>query len=167
MPVYEYECDGCMKRYNLDVDALVKKLNKTNANSMMKGNSGFTYIELRNGKSNKIQFALGERVDRGIRRFKYNLDKNKVLYLELKDFKFSSLIYNKKDEKDLICPTCNKSKYIRRVFSTFKAIFDDKNKRAPRPGDDLKFHLDYKIQKDEEIKSDWVGPDHLTQYFNR
>nr|NIQ14117.1 hypothetical protein [Candidatus Dadabacteria bacterium] len=52
-------------------------------------------------------------------------------------------------------------------FSTFKAIFDDKNKRAPRPGDDLKFHMDYKVMKDEERASDWVGQDHLNQYFNR
>ncbi len=53
------------------------------------------------------------------------------------------------------------------MFSTFKAIFDDKNKREPRPGDDLKFHMDYKVQKDEERASSWVGQDYLNQYFNR
>jgi hypothetical protein len=56
---------------------------------------------------------------------------------------------------------------VRRVFSTFKAIFDDKNKRAPRPGDELRWHLEYKQQKDEEINSEWVGQDYLNQYFQR
>jgi len=167
MPVYEYECDKCMEEYNTDISALVDKLNKTSASKIMKKNSGIKYMEVSNGKNKKIIFTLGKTSRAGIRRFRYKLEKDRVLYLELKNFRFSELIYDKEEEKDIRCPLCKKGKNVRRIFSTFKAIFDDKNKRAPRPGDELRWHLEYKQQKDEEIKSDWVGADHLDQYFQR
>ena len=166
MPLYEYECDTCVNEYNSDIDSLVEKLNKTNASKIIKKNPNFCFIEVTNKKKKKDSFSLGNKNESGIRRFKYTID-DKVLYLELKDFKFSELIYDKKDEKKLSCPLCNKKKGVRRIFSTFKAIFDDKSKRAPKPGDDIKFHMDYKVQKDEERASSWVGQDHLNQYFNR
>ncbi len=166
MPLFEYECDECMDRYNKDIDALVEKLNKTNASKIKKNNSGILCIEVTNDKE-EVLFAFGEKSNsRYVRRFMFEPKKNKVLYMELKDFKFSELIYDKEDEKGLACPACE-SKNIRRIFSTFKAIFDDKSKRAPRPGDDIKWHMDYKVQKDEEKASDWVGQEHLNQYFNR
>ncbi len=167
MPVFEYECDKCVEKYNSNISGLVKKLNKTSASKLMKKNPGFMYIESSNSKDNTVNFSIGERGKPNTRRFRYKLDKDKVLYLELKNFRFSELIYNKEEEKDLKCPLCKKGESVRRVFSTFKAIFDDKNKRAPRPGDELRWHMEYKQQKDEEIKSDWVGPDYLNQYFQR
>lgn len=166
MPLYEYECDSCMSEYNSDIDALVDKLNKTNASKIMKKNPNFCFIEVEDKNKKKIAFSLGSKGEPEVRRFRYTLN-GKVLYLELKNFRFSELIYNKEEENKLSCPLCNKKKGVRRVFSTFKAVFDDKNKRAPRPGDDLKFHMDYKTMKDEERASNWVGQDHLNQYFNR
>lgn len=168
MPVYEYECDSCMDEYNADIDALVAaKLSKAAAVKTMEKNPKFLYIEAFDDKRGKKVFSLGEKGKPNIRKFRFKLAKDKALYIELKNFKFSELIYNKEEEKDLVCPACNKGDKVRRVFSTFRAIFDDKNKRAPRPGDDIKFHMDYKVMKDEEIKNDWVGYDHLNQYFNR
>ena len=163
MPLYEYECDKCMEEYNKDIDALVDNLNKKNAEKTIKNNPNFTFIEIQ--EKNKKSVSVGEKDSPNIRRFKYTIDK-KILYMELKNFRFSELITDKEDEKSLSCPVCNDKKSVRRVFSTFRAIFDDKNKRAPRPGDDLKFHMDYKVQKDEE-QQNWVGQDHLNQYFNR
>lgn len=167
MPLFEYECDSCMDGYNRDIDALVAKPSKTNATKVKKNNAGILYVEITDDEKRKQIFALGEKSNRrGPRRFQYKISKNKVLYLELKDFRFSSLVLDEKDEKDLTCPNCN-SKKPRRIFSTFKAIFDDKSKRAPGPGDELRWHMEYKEQKDEEQKSDWVGQEHLNQYFNR
>jgi len=167
MPLFEYECDKCMDRYNKDIDALVAKLNKTNAARIKKENPGFICIEVTEGDKDKELFSLGERSgSRSARRFRYKLENNKMLYLELKNFRFSSLVYDKEEEKDIKCPLCGK-KGVRRVFSTFKAIFEDKSKRAPGPKDELRWHLEYKQQKDEEIRNDWVGQEHLNQYFNR
>lgn len=166
MPLYEYECDTCVSRYNADIDALVEKLSKSNASKIKKSNPNFCYIEVANAGDGKQIFSLGEKGKPGTRRFRYKLKNNKVLYLELRNFRFSELIYEKEDEKKLVCPLCSDKKGVKRVFSTFKAIFDDKNKREPRPGDDLKWHLEYKEQKDEEMRNQWVGPDHLSQYFN-
>ena len=167
MPLFEYECDACIDEFNADISALVEKLTKSNASKIMKKNPKFYYIEVYDEKKDKPVFALGEKGKSYIRRFRYKLKNNKILYLELKNFKFAELIYDKEEEKDLICPACNKGGKIRRVYSTFKAILDDKSKRAPGPGDELRWHLEYKQQKDEEIASDWVGYDHLNQYFNR
>lgn len=167
MPLYEYECDSCMESYNTDIDSLVAKLTKTNAKKIFKQNRNFCYVEVTSDKSGKLFFKLGERGVRGARRFRYKLDNGKVLYLELKDFRFDHLVYGDDDQDEVKCPLCDDSEAVRRVFSTFKAIFDDKNKRAPGPGDELRWHLEYKQQKDEEIASDWVGQDHLNQYFNR
>jgi len=167
MPLFEYECDSCMDGYNRDIDALVAKLNKTNATKIKKNNSGILYVEVTDDEKRKQVFTLGEKSNkRGLRRFQYKISKNKVLYLELKDFRFSSLVMDEKDEKNLTCPVCN-SKKPRRIFSTFKAIFEDKSKRAPGPGDELRWHLEYKEQKDEEQRNDWVGQEYLNQYFNR
>lgn len=166
MPLYEYECDSCMESYNTDIDSLVAKLTKTNAKKVFRQNRNFCYIEVTSDKSGKLFFELGERDVRGARRFRYKLDNGKVLYLELKDFRFNHLVYGDDDQDEIKCPICDDSD-VRRVFSTFKAIFDDKSKRAPGPGDELRWHLEYKQQKDEEIASDWVGQDHLSQYFNR
>ena len=167
MPLFEYECDACMDGYNRDIDALVAKLNKTNAAKIKKNNSGILYVEVTDDEKRKQLFTLGEKSNRrGPRRFSYKLDNGKVLYLELKDFRFSSLVLDEKDEKSLKCPNCN-SKKPRRIFSTFKAIFDDKSKREPGPGDELRWHMEYKEQKDEEQESNWVGQEHLNQYFNR
>jgi len=167
MPLYEYECDHCIKGYNSDIDALVAKLSKTNASKIMKKNSKLCYIEASDNKNHKLFFALGAKGISSIRRFKYTLENDKVLYLELKNYRFSELIYKKSEEKSLKCPLCKESAGVRRVFSTFKAIFDDKSKREPGPKDELRWHLEYKQQKDEEIKSEWVGQDYLNQYFQR
>lgn len=157
-----------MESYNTDIDSLVAKLTKTNAKKIFKQNRNFCYVEVTNDKSGKLFFELGERGVRGARRFRYKLDNGKVLYLELKNFRFDHLVYGDDDDQgEVKCPLCDDSEAVRRVFSTFKAIFDDKNKRAPGPGDELRWHLEYKQQKDEEIASDWVGQDHLNQYFNR
>ena len=167
MPLYEYECDSCMKRYNTDIDNLVEKLTKTNASRIFKKNPNFCYVEVTADKKGKRYFELGEKGISGARRFRYKLPSGKVLYLELRNFRFSELMSADDDKSKVKCPLCRKSKKVRRVFSTFKAIFDDKNKRAPGPGDELRWHLEYKQQKDEEIASDWVGQEHLGQYFNR
>ncbi len=167
MPLFEYECDACIDEFNADISALVEKLTKSNASKIMKKNPKFYYIEVYDDKKDKMVFTLGEKGKSYIRRFRYKLKNDKILYLELKNFKFSELIYDKEEEKDLICPACNQGGKIRRVYSTFKAIFDDKNKRAPGPKDELRWHLEYKQQKDEEIASEWVGYDYLNQYFNR
>ncbi len=156
-----------MENYNTDIDNLVAKLTKTNARKIFKQNRNFCYVEVTSDKSGKLFFELGERGVRGARRFLYKLDNGKVLYLELKNFRFDHLVYGDDDQEEVKCPLCDGSEAVRRVFSTFKAIFDDKNKRAPGPGDELRWHLEYKQQKDEEIASDWVGQDHLNQYFNR
>ena len=156
-----------MESYNTDIDNLVAKLTKTNARKIFKQNRNFCYIEVTNDKSGKLFFELGERDISGARRFRYKLDNGKVLYLELMNFRFNHLVYGDDDQEEVKCPLCDDSETVRRVFSTFKAIFDDKSKRAPGPGDELRWHLEYKQQKDEEMASDWVGQDHLSQYFNR
>ena len=167
MPLYEYECDSCMEKYNTDIDNLVAKLTKKNASRIFRDNRNFCYVEVTGDNNGKRFFELGEKGVSGARRFRYKLENGKVLYLELKNFRFNELVYEKKDEKKIRCPLCESPKKVRRVFSTFKAIFDDKSKRAPGPGDELRYHMEYKQQKDEEIASDWVGQEHLTQYFNR
>lgn len=168
MPLYEYECEGCVSRYNADIDKLVDKLNKTNANKLIKSGHGFTYIEVNKEGAESTEFEVGEKDVHDTRKFRYKLDNNKILYLELKNFRFSELVtLGDENKEDVRCPICNKTDDVRRVFSTFKAIFDDKSKRAPGPQDDIKWHLEYKKQKDEEMQSDWVGQDHLSQYFNR
>ncbi len=161
MPLYEYECGRCVDRFNTDISNLVKRLNKKNASEISKKNPGFLYIEVKKEKTGDELFSLGEKTpSRYVRRFSYNLKGGKVLYLELKDFKFSELVG--RAEPAPKCPSCGGSG-VKRLFSTFKAVFD-KRDREPAPGDDIAWHKDYKIQKDEE-RQNWVGQDNLNQYF--
>jgi len=161
MPLYEYECEGCMDKFNRDISKLVGGLNKRNASDISRENPGFVYIEVTKEKTGGKLFSLGQKTpSRNVRRFKYSLERGKSLYLELKDFKFSELM--SPGEPAPNCPSCKGNK-VRRVFSTFKAIFD-KRDREPGPGDELGWHKDYKVQKDEERRN-WVGQDNLNQYF--
>src|SRR3989304_3993631 len=74
-------------------------------------------------------------------------------------------VYDDKRSKPLFA-LGEKGKYnkynIRRFSYKLK-----KNKMAPRPGDELAYHFDYKKKKDEEMASSWVGYDYLDQYFQR
>lgn len=161
MPIYEYECEQCAGRFNGDISRLVRSLTKKNASAISKDNPGFLYIEVTKEKDGKPVFSVGGKTgSRGARRFRYALDGGKTLYLELKDFRFSEIV--EAGEPAPPCPSCGDKK-ARRVFSTFKAIFD-KRDREPGPGDDIGWHKDYKIQKDEE-QQNWVGQDNLNQYF--
>ncbi len=160
MPLYEYECEECVDRFNRDISKLVKQLNKKTASGISRENPGFLYIEVTREKTGEKVFLLGKKsTSRYVRRFKYPLDQGKILYLELKDFKFSELMSPGEASPD--CPSCGGK--VRRIFSTFKAIFD-KRDREPRPGDDIGWHKDYKIQKDEE-QQNWVGQESLNQRF--
>ena len=168
MPVYEFECRDCMLTYNKEIDKLVKNLNKKYAEKLAKKNTNFKYIELLNPKNDKTIFSVGKEGNKGIRRFRYKLDEKKFLYLELIDFKFSELFFEGDSIEDISCPCDKNCKNIERIFSPFKAIFEKRggqNDRAPKPGDPLQWHKDYKIMKDEEQASNWVGKDHLNQYF--
>src|SRR5574341_1446524 len=107
MPVFEYECDSCIDEYNSDISTLVEKLNKSNAAKIMKKNPKFCYIEVYDDKRRKLTFSLGEKGKYNkynIRRFSYKLRNNKILSIELRNFKFSELIYDKVEEKNLKCP---------------------------------------------------------------
>lgn len=163
MPIYEYECELCAGKFNGDISALVRRLTKKNASAISKSNPGFLYIEVTKEKDGAQVFSVGEKTrSRSARRFRYTLDGGNILYLELKDFRFSEIV--EADDPAPPCPSCGDKK-ARRVFSTFKAIFD-KRDREPGPGDDFGWHKDYKIQKDEE-QQNWVGQDNLNQYFKR
>ncbi|MCY3973604.1 MAG: zinc ribbon domain-containing protein [Candidatus Dadabacteria bacterium] len=163
MPIYEYECEQCAGKFNGDISALVRRLTKKNASAISKGNPGFLYIEVTKEKDGAPVFSVGEKTrSRAARRFRYTLDGGNILYLELKDFRFSEIVEVGGPAPP--CPSCGSKKAIR-VFSTFKAIFD-KRDREPGPGDDIGWHKDYKIQKDEE-QQNWVGQDNLNQYFKQ
>jgi len=161
MPLYEYECEKCVDRFNRDISRLVKRLNRKNASEILRENPGFLSIEVAGEKTGDTLFSLGEKSpSRYVRRFRYVLEGGKVLSLELRDFKFSELMSPQDPPPE--CPSCGGRK-VKKLFSTFKAVFDRRN-RAPGPGDELAWHKDYKIQKDEEQRN-WVGQDNLNQYF--
>jgi len=168
MPVYEFECRDCMTSCNKGIDALVKNLDKTHATKLIKSNSNFLYIEVLNPKNDKKIFSAGKEGEKGIRRFRYKIDDKKFLYIELKDWRFSELFFQDESQENVECPNNNKCKEVVRIFSPFKAIFEKRgglNDRAPKPGDPIQWHKDYKTMKDEEVASTYVGQDYLNQYF--
>ena len=168
MPVYEFECRDCMTSSNRGIDSLVENLNKKAAANLLKDNTNFLYIEVFNLKNEKTIFSVGNEGQKDIRRFRYKIDNKKSLYIELKDFRFSELFFQDENQDDVVCPNDKECKDVIRIFSPFKAIFESRgglNDRAPKPSDPMQWHKDYKIMKDEEVASTYVGQDHLDQYF--
>ena len=168
MPLYEFECRDCMKKYNKDITELSKSLDKKTAQKIMKRNKNFLYVEVQNIKNEKTIFELGKDRNKGSKRFRYRMEKDKLLILELVDFRFTELFFQDEEIVDVECPCNKKCKEVVRVFSPFKAIFEKRGglkDRAPRPGDPVQWHKEYKTMKDEEQASNWVGQDHLNQYF--
>ena len=169
MPLYEFECKDCMKKYNKDITELSKSLDKKTGEKVMKRNKNFLYIEVQKIKTEKTVFSLGKEGNKGIKRYRYRMGKDKYLFLELRDFRFTELFFQDEEvPKSVECPCDKKCKDVVRIFSPFKAIFEKRGRlkdRAPKPGDPVQWHKDYKVMKDEEQASNWVGQDHLDQYF--
>ena len=169
MPLYEFECKDCMKKYNKYITDLSKSLDKKTGEKVMERNKNFLYIEVQKIKTEKTVFSLGKEGNKGIKRYRYRMGKDKYLFLELRDFRFTELFFQDEEvPKSVECPCDKKCKDVVRIFSPFKAIFEKRGglkDRAPKPGDPVQWHKDYKVMKDEEQASNWVGQDHLDQYF--
>ena len=169
MPLYEFECKDCMKKYNKDITDLSKSLDKKTGEKVMKRNKNFLYIEVQKIKTEKTVFSLGKEGNKGIKRYRYRMGKDKYLFLELRDFRFTELFFQDEEVPESVeCPCDKKCKDVVRIFSPFNAIFEKRGglkDRAPKPGDPVQWHKDYKVMKDEEQASNWVGQDHLDQYF--
>ena len=154
--------------FYLLVTLLFYHLATLNPTVLFENNSNFLYIEVLNPKNDKKIFSAGKEGEKGVRRFRYKIDEKKFLYIELKDWRFSELFFQDESQDNVECPNNNKCKEVVRIFSPFKAIFEKRggqNDRAPRPGDPLQWHKDYKVMKDEEVASNYVGQDYLNQYF--
>ena len=79
MPLYEFECRDCMKKYNKDITELSKSLDKKTAQKIMKRNKNFLYVEVQNIKNEKTIFELGKDRNKGSKRFRYRMEKDKLL----------------------------------------------------------------------------------------
>ena len=72
MPLYEFECKDCMKKYNKDITELSKSLDKKTGEKVMKRNKNFLYIEVQKIKTEKTVFSLGKEGNKGIKRYRYH-----------------------------------------------------------------------------------------------
>ena len=124
MPLYEFECKDCMKKYNKDITELSKSLDKKTGEKVMKRNKNFLYIEVQKIKTEKTVFSLGKEGNKGIKRYRYRMGKDKYLFLELRDFRFTELFFQDEEvPKSVECPCDKKCKDVVRIFSPWSPIY--------------------------------------------
>lgn len=132
MPLYEYECMQCRKNVENSLKEIEKKVTKKKVSDLVKKYENINHIGVFDLENEEVLAEHGKRekdcVDLD---FFLNEGTLLVLFNLQKNFRFSELIYDEEDEKNLKCPFC-KTKKVEKVVSSF-AFTSDLSTDMPKP----------------------------------
>lgn len=131
MPMYEYECIKCRKNVEDSVKALEAKADKETITALVDKYENINYIQLVDLKKQKTIAKYGTRDKSGIDFDHYIAEGDKVVIFNTAKYRFSELIYDKDDEKNVKC-YCGERKQVERVISSF-AYTHDLSTNMPKP----------------------------------
>ena len=132
MPLYEYECISCRKNVEDSLKALEKGVTKKLVLGLVKKYDNINHIGVLDLDKEKVVAENGKR-DRDATDLNFYLHEGSLLvFFNLKrNYRFSELIYEPGDEKNLKCPYCE-TKKIEKVISGF-AFTSDLSTDMPKP----------------------------------
>ena len=132
MPLYEFECIPCRKAVTDSIVAIEKKPTKKTIEATLKKYKSINSIILVDLNNDKEIARAGKIGNEDIDIDLY-VDDGKIMVLYfVPNFRFSELVMDEEDEKNIICPCCNKKKKVERVISSF-SYTSDLSTDPPKP----------------------------------
>ena len=132
MPLFEYECIPCRNNVENAINELEKKVTKKMVTGLVRKAKNINHIGVLDLEKEEVIAEHGKRDTDGVD-LNYYLNEGTLLvfFNHPKNFRFSELIYVKKDEKKLKCPFCE-TKEVEKVVSSF-AFTSDLSTNMPKP----------------------------------
>ena len=132
MPLFEYECTKCRDNVDDSLKQIEKNVSKRVVSDLVKKYDNINHIGVFDLEKEKVVAEHGKR-DRECTDLDFYLNEGSLLaFFNLqKNYRFSELIYDEKDEKNIKCPFCE-TKKVEKVVSSF-AFTSDLSTDMPKP----------------------------------
>ena len=131
MPLYEFECKSCKKNLMKALGLLEKKYDKKTLLSLIKKFKNLNGIQVVDLISEKLIQSEGVKEEGNVEIDLYIEEGKKMVLFYATNFRFSELIFDEEDEKNISTSCCKKGK-IERVISSF-SYTSDLSTDAPKP----------------------------------
>ncbi len=131
MPLYEFECAKCRDNVERSLKALEKKRDKKTVKNLVEKYENIYAIEIIDLESEKIVARHGRKGKDSVFNDFYLNDGTLLALFNMRNYRFSELIYEEGDEKNVKC-YCGEKKKVEKVISTF-AFTRDLSTDMPKP----------------------------------
>jgi len=132
MPLFEYECTICRNNVDDSLKQIEKNVSKKVVSDLVKKYENINHIGALDLKKEKVVAEHGKRDSECVDLDFYLNEGSLLVFFNLqKNYRFSELIYEKKDEKNIKCPFCD-TKKVEKVVSSF-AFTSDLSTDMPKP----------------------------------
>ena len=132
MPLFEYECTICRNNVDDSLLQIEKNVSKKVVSDLVKKYDNINHIGVLDLEKEKVVAEHGKRDRECVDLDFYLNEGSQLVFFNLQmNYRFSELIYDKKDEKNLKCPFCE-TKKVEKVVSSF-AFTSDLCTDMPRP----------------------------------
>ena len=131
MPLYEFECVKCRNNVDSSLKAIEKSASKKTVTDLVKKHENINAIEIVDLEKNKIVSKAGKNSKDATFMDFYLNEGNTLVLMNLRNHRFSELIYTPEDEKEVKC-WCGEKKNVEKVISSF-AFTSDLSTDMPKP----------------------------------
>jgi len=131
MPLYEFECVKCRNNVDNTLKELEKSSAKKTVTELVNKYENINAIEVVDLVKNKVVTKSGKNSKDSIFMDFYLNEGNTLVLINLRNYRFSELIYVSEDEKNVKC-SCGEKKKIEKVISSF-SFTSDLSTDMPKP----------------------------------
>ena len=131
MPLYEFECLKCRNNVEKSLKVLEKKRDKETVKDLVEKYENIYAIEIIDLEGEKIVAKHGRKGKDSVFGDFYIKDGSVLVLFNMQNYRFSELIYEEGDEKNVKCP-CGEKKKVEKVISSF-AFTKDLSTNMPKP----------------------------------
>ncbi len=131
MPLYEFECIKCRNNIENSLKIIEKKRDKKTVSDLVGKYENINAIEIVDLKKNKIISKSGKSSKDSVFMDYYQDDGNILVLFNLRNYRFSELIYEPNDENNVKC-ACGEKKNVEKVISSF-SFTSDLSTDMPKP----------------------------------
>ena len=131
MPLYEFECIKCRNSIENSLNIIEKKRDKKTVSDIVGKHENINAIEIVDLENNKIIAKSGKSSKDSVFMDYYQDNGNILILFNLRNYRFSELIYEPKDENNVKC-VCGEKKKVEKVISSF-SFTSDLSTDMPQP----------------------------------
>ena len=131
MPLYEFECIKCRDNVDNTLKQIEKSLSKKTVTDLVKKYENINAIEIVDLVENKVVSKFGKTSEDAVFMDFYLNEGNTLVLINLRNYRFSELIYAPEDEKNVKC-SCGEKKKVEKVISSF-SFTSDLSTDMPKP----------------------------------